>query len=120
MARIGLVIPAQGDFHTVEIKREGNLDLFKKIVGGWIEGVYPAPGLTLYCNEEGKLMGLPINERATVIVQDLFLSSGFVFDDVLCGDVVLIGNDGSEYDAGLDSEWITQFKSIGLWPEEEA
>jgi hypothetical protein len=41
------------------------LERMQKLVGGYIEFVYPLGGspAVLICNEEGLLMGLPINER---------------------------------------------------------
>jgi hypothetical protein len=41
------------------------LERMQKLVGGYIEFVYPKDDrdTILICNEEGLLMGLPINER---------------------------------------------------------
>ena len=39
-----------------------DLEAMRKIVGGSIEAVYPfADPVALICNEEGKLLGLPLN-----------------------------------------------------------
>ena len=39
-----------------------DLESMQKIVGGSIEAVYPfADSVALICNEEGKLLGLPLN-----------------------------------------------------------
>ena len=41
---------------------DGILDAMKKLVGGTIQAVYPfTDDLALICNDEGKLLGLPLN-----------------------------------------------------------
>lgn len=50
-------------------------------VGGWIEYVPTADGNYMYCHEEGKLLGLPVNEKATSMID---------FDDIIVGDVVVM------------------------------
>ena len=42
-----------------------------------------------YCNEEGKLEGLPINDRATLMWWNVL---GRRVDDALCGNVVVLVN----------------------------
>ncbi|MGH3497428.1 MAG: DUF3846 domain-containing protein [Nocardioidaceae bacterium] len=60
------VRPIVPDLHTLHA-----------LVGGYIEGVADTWGTWIaYCNEEGKLLGLPVNVRA---------------GDVLCGPVVFLG-----------------------------
>ena len=39
----------------------GDLDEMQAIVGGYIQAIYPLPGIALICNEEGWLRGLPGN-----------------------------------------------------------
>ncbi len=39
----------------------GNLKEMQSIVGGYIQAIYPFPGIALICNEEGWLLGLPGN-----------------------------------------------------------
>ncbi|MEY8233205.1 DUF3846 domain-containing protein [Oscillospiraceae bacterium 50-16] len=39
----------------------GNLKEMQSIVGGYIQAIYPFPGIALVCNEEGWLRGLPGN-----------------------------------------------------------
>ena len=38
------------------------------LVGGHVEAVALPDGMTMYVNEEGKLMGLPMNGRATLLM----------------------------------------------------
>lgn len=43
----------------------GDLKTLQDAVGGYIEAVTITPNMTLYCNEEGLLRGLPLNIMAT-------------------------------------------------------
>ncbi|MBQ3662638.1 MAG: DUF3846 domain-containing protein [Clostridia bacterium] len=60
----------------------------QKEVGGFIEAVYPFPDeAAVICNEEGKLMGLPLNRslagddgRLTDIIAGTFLVAGLTDD----------------------------------------
>ncbi len=72
-----------------------NLDWLQHTVGGYIEGFYGRSGWHGYCNEEGKLLGLPANNVATAFAKELGWRSG---GDVLAGDVVFLGTgaDGAE------------------------
>jgi hypothetical protein len=62
-----------------------SLDLLQEKVGGLIQA---APvidrQLTMYCNEDGKHLGLPLNERASDLL-------GPANPDFIVGDVVLVG-----------------------------
>lgn len=47
----------------VETEISGSLDAMQAVVGGTIQAIYPFddPTVTLICNDEGKLLGLPLN-----------------------------------------------------------
>lgn len=47
------------------------------------------PRATVWLNEEGKLQGLPVNQRATAMLW--VHNSRFLAADVLCGDVFITG-----------------------------
>jgi len=63
------------------------LEELQKAVGGYIEGVTTANGGRFYCNEEGKLMGLPHNPAANSMID---------FNDYIVGDVVVMEGDEEE------------------------
>ena len=55
-----LVIEPHKPPYPLEI--DGTLDAMKQIVGGTIQAVYPfEEPIALVCNDEGKLLGLPLN-----------------------------------------------------------
>jgi hypothetical protein len=79
-----MVIPPVGQVYTTDIAQ--NLPSLQKLVGGYIEAVI-LRGATLYLNEEGKILGLPLNEQATFFARTM----GWLALDVLCGTVVVCG-----------------------------
>jgi hypothetical protein len=80
-----LVLPADGPLRVETITPD--LAAFKALLdGGWLEGI-AGEGWTAYCDEEGKLKGLPLNLAAT----ELAHAHGWPIGDVLCGPVVFMG-----------------------------
>lgn len=71
------------------------LPLLQKAVGGYIEVI---PGFVkfrdeecvAFCNEEGKLNGLPYNDVATMLWHGQF---SFPVNDILVGNVIVITGD---------------------------
>jgi hypothetical protein len=62
----------------------GDLESLQKVVGGYIEAVYPYNDLVaLVCNEEGKLIGLPLNRKIEDhdIIAGTFMICGLGEDD---------------------------------------
>jgi hypothetical protein len=88
-------IKATGKIEATDYIAPPGLDALQKAVGGYIEIV---PGLITYegadcvafCNEEGKLNGLPFNEKATAAWQEAY---GGPLGDVLLGDVAIVTGD---------------------------
>jgi hypothetical protein len=64
----------------------------KEFVGGMVEAVTFPNGDLLLLNEEGKLMGLPLNLEATAIWRETFTKDKYVFghDDFVVGPAILI------------------------------
>ena len=71
-----------------------SLESMQKVVGGYIQIVYPFPEpIALVCNEEGKLLGLPLNrglrdkdgELYDIISGTFFLCGAPVDSDELAG-----------------------------------
>lgn len=94
----GVIVRPDGSKEYVD--HEMDLDYLKGVVGGWIEYVFVTNGVHAYCNEEGKLEGLPVNIEATRL-------AGRLGVDLLCGTVIFLGDkpdDGEEHD--LPPEWM--------------
>lgn len=66
------------------IQIEPGLKSMQQAVGGYIEAVYPFEDpVAIICNEEGKMMGLPLNRALRDDDGDIY--------DVLAGDVLIVG-----------------------------
>lgn len=84
-----LVLTAEG-----EVKELDGISLqdLQSAVGGWVQAIDLAPDLTMWLNEEGKLVGLPHNLTA----QKLWDKTFWVGSDFVVGDVVLTGGTDEE------------------------
>ena len=70
------------------------LESMQKIVGGSIEAVYPfEEPVALICNDEGKLLGLPLNralrddEGNVYDIDDFIIPYPCFWPHVLCGQI---------------------------------
>lgn len=70
----------------------------QNVVGGLIEYCYllDDDSVALICNEEGKILGLPFNREI-----------GY---DIICGNFIIVGDDGSGEDLSLTDEQINKYK----------
>lgn len=69
----------RGHFKAID----NTLESLQEYVGGYIEAVSIGHGVTVICNEDGRLLGLPYN--CTI--------NGIDF----CGNVALVGTKGGEF-----------------------
>jgi len=91
-----LIVQTNGEMQWADI--ETDLSTLNRLVGGYIELVYVNPGVHAYINEEGKILGLPINPVATFL-------SGLAGVDVLCGTAVFFGSGNMPEEGDLPDEW---------------
>lgn len=83
---------------------DGSLESMQAIVGGYIETVSPfTEPVSIVCNEEGKLQGLPLN-------RPLVDQHGVPYD-FLCGTFFLAGVEGEHF-VSLTDDQIRVYKSI--------
>jgi hypothetical protein len=87
------IIAADGEISVTPLTGPPGLKALQKAVGGLIEimpGVikYNGKPCVAFCNENGKLAGLPFNETATKL-----MSKAFQRYDIIVGDVVIITGD---------------------------
>lgn len=97
------------DFTTEVLDLEENeYNQIRDAVGGLIQPVDLKPDLTLWCNEEGKLISLPLNIIATHMWERSFGQT-----DIILGDCVFTGgtdDDGETIE--LSQAWVTQLQEF--------
>lgn len=101
-----LVVTVEG---TAEVIEEISLATLQGKVGGWVQAVDLTSTMTLWANEEGKLVGLPVNGFAT----ELWESRFGVGTDIIVGDVVITGGvDADGETLGLSDTQIEALKAL--------
>ena len=79
-------------FHTDGFRANGSdfrLEEMQRMVGGIIEIVYFDDNTVMVINEEGKLLGLPLNMDATAIFRAHYPDS----DDYIVGDALVCSDE---------------------------
>jgi len=77
------IILTTGEMRVIE-KEKLSLEFMQRTVGGYIQ-VVPLGGSTvLVCNEEGKLKGLPLNDKATLLWEKVYGKT-----DIIVGNVII-------------------------------
>ena len=76
-------------------KDEPDLKAAQEFVGGMVQGIQFPNGDYMIMNEEGKLMGLPLNPEATTLWRATFTKDKYLFghDDFVVGPAILIKKD---------------------------
>ena len=76
-------------------KDEPDLKSAQEFVGGMVEGITFPNGDYLIINEEGKLIGLPLNEPATILWRLAFDNDNYLTGrkDFVVGNAILIKKD---------------------------
>ena len=95
-----------------KITIDDTLDAMQRIVGGPIQAVYPFDDpVAVICNEEGKLLGLPLNRSPR------HPETGAVYD-IVCGTCFLCGAPpGSDRFASLTPEQRSYYSNHYREPE---
>lgn len=111
-----LVITAETqEVSVVEIDRENALRPMQEAVEGLVQCVeFPDSGFDMWMNEEGKLIGLPVNLAATKMWHIEYGPT-----DIIMGNVIITGpadEDGysTELDAQTLTDLITFVESVGV------
>ena len=96
--------------HPQQVEIDKNLKALQQAVGGSIDAVYPfADPVAIICNDEGKLMGLPLNRA----LRD---EDGQMYDAV-AGDFLVVGL-GEEDFASLTPELAQKYEEHFHQPED--
>ena len=84
------------EFKIIEdSKDEPDLKTAQEFVGGMVEGITFPNGDYLVINENGKLIGLPLNPEATALWRMTFTKDKYAFghDDFVVGPAMVIKKD---------------------------
>lgn len=82
-----LVVPVEGPIRSETIESAAAaLDIFQRLVGGYIEPIELPTGDTAFVDEEGKLKNYQLNPRA-----DAALTGHLFPGDYIAGDLVVVG-----------------------------
>jgi hypothetical protein len=102
-----IVIPVDEDQPLVQDQLPtASLESRQRLVGGLIQGIdLTDPAARLYCNEEGKVLELPLNRRATLLLWAH--NPDFRYRDVIVGDAFLVGPIGRRStDTSVPDEYV--------------
>lgn len=98
--KLALRVTTTGTIEELDMTND-SLTTLQGAVGGWVQAIDLASDLTMWCNEEGKLNGLPHNPFAQKMWDTAFGAE----TDYIVGDVVLTGGADEEgYTLGLTAE----------------
>lgn len=107
--KVLMVEPGKSPYET-EI--EGGLESLQAAVGGDIQATYPFDDLVgLICNDEGKLLGMPLNRA-------LYDDEGHLYD-IVAGNFLIVGL-GEEDFTDLSPELMKKFSEQFKHPEKFA
>ena len=87
------VITKQTEFKIIKYKKdEPDLKAAQEFVGGMVQGIEFPNGDYMIMNEEGKVMGLPLNPEATLLWRLTFTKDKYLlgYDDWVAGPAILI------------------------------
>ena len=103
----GIVLKANGDSMVITFETDLGAQI-NRIVGGYFESIVQRTehgDIDMWVNEEGKMLGLPINTQATELFHKYFSNA-----DVIVGDVLLTGGvDRDGNTLGLTQEQVNLF-----------
>ena len=104
--KTALQVTTTGEVTELDLASD-SLNKLQTAVGGWVQAIDLASDLSMWCNEEGKLTGLPHNPYAQYMWDKVFGAH----TDYLVGDIVLTGGTDSEGETiGLTQEQVDMMK----------
>lgn len=87
-SKLAVRVTVDGQVQVLDLNTvDSELETLQSAVGGWIQAVNVVGGMSMYLNEEGKILGLPKNRIATSYFDDTFGEG----EDIVVGDVVFTG-----------------------------
>ena len=108
-----LVIGQDQDGRFVPTRTEiTEYDELNSALGGWIEAVPTNATVTIWCNEEGKLKGLPYNDPAMELWKRVDEFGCIPAGDYVAGPIVVQGPVDDEGEATDCPDWV--FEMFGV------
>jgi hypothetical protein len=107
--KLALRITTTGTIEELDLSVEDSLQVLQTAVGGWVQAIDLDDELSMWLNEEGKLVGLPHNPFAQFAWDKRFGAH----TDYMVGDVVFAG--GTDEDGvtlGLDQDTADQIRMM--------
>lgn len=91
---------------------DGSLQAMQELVGGWIQTIYPFEDsqVVMVCNDEGKLLGLPLN-------RGLYDETGQLIDIIAGSFFLCAAPADSENLESLSEEEIQKYMAIYKQPQ---
>ena len=86
-----LRVTTEGDITEIDLSRD-SLTALQEGVGGWVQAIDLTTTMSMWCNEEGKLQGLPHNPFAQAMWDKAFGAG----TDYIVGDVVFTSTPDDE------------------------
>ena len=106
---ISLIIDPNGSMIKQDLE---GYEPLSDAVGGWIESIPASPEITVWCDEEGKLKGLPFNQVATDLWEIFDIFGCVPAGDRLVGPIVIQGPIDEEGECTDCPDWL--FERLGL------
>ena len=102
-----MVITTLGSASLVNLETQ-SLETLQGAVGGYVQAIDLGDQVTMWCNEEGKMTGLPHNPFGQA-----FWEKTYGRTDYIVGDIVLTGGADNEGETiGLTDEQITEIMKV--------
>lgn len=113
----GIYIPAD-EAAPLEFRLFGQISEYQEAVGGYFQCVdIDAPAATFFVNEDGKVISLPLNRRATLAWWMLYSPARDV--DAFMGNVIILGQPDDEGDTqDVPAELVTLLMKTDLYKYE--
>lgn len=110
MTRVVTITQGDEGVYAVALAETGDgdgLSFLQGVVGGWIESVPTDESITIYCNEEGKIDGLPYNPVAMAFWAN-HDPYGCIENasDYIAGNIVILGPVDDEGNSTDVPDWV--------------
>ena len=110
--KTALHVRTNGDILETDLE-PNSLQALQFAVNGLVQAIDIAEDLTMWCNEEGKMINLPHNPYGQAFWETAFPISEFGRTDYIVGDIVLTGGTDAEGETlGLSVAQVFQIKDL--------